>query len=55
MGMSGFLTLYMFFCVDRPEPPTNLELSDPYERTVRLTWVPGDSNHSPITGQSNAT
>uniref|UniRef100_A0A669CIG0 Neural cell adhesion molecule L1 n=1 Tax=Oreochromis niloticus TaxID=8128 RepID=A0A669CIG0_ORENI len=36
--------------MDRPNPPTNLELSDPYERTVRLSWVPGDSNHSPITG-----
>uniref|UniRef100_A0A3Q1BJ58 Neural cell adhesion molecule L1 n=1 Tax=Amphiprion ocellaris TaxID=80972 RepID=A0A3Q1BJ58_AMPOC len=35
--------------MDRPNPPTNLELSDPYERTVRLSWVPGDSNHSPIT------
>uniref|UniRef100_A0A668UKT1 Neurofascin n=1 Tax=Oreochromis aureus TaxID=47969 RepID=A0A668UKT1_OREAU len=33
----------------RPNPPTNLELSDPYERTVRLSWIPGDSNHSPIT------
>uniref|UniRef100_A0A3Q1CNC0 Neural cell adhesion molecule L1 n=1 Tax=Amphiprion ocellaris TaxID=80972 RepID=A0A3Q1CNC0_AMPOC len=37
--------------MDRPNPPTNLELSDPYERTVRLSWVPGDSNHSPITGK----
>ncbi|XP_015822712.1 neurofascin isoform X1 [Nothobranchius furzeri] len=35
--------------MDRPSPPTDLELSDPYERSVRLTWVPGDSNHSPIT------
>ncbi|KAL7398325.1 hypothetical protein ABVT39_007876 [Epinephelus coioides] len=35
--------------MDRPDPPTNLELSDPYERTVRLSWVPGDSNHNPIT------
>uniref|UniRef100_A0A8C5FYJ5 Neural cell adhesion molecule L1 n=1 Tax=Gouania willdenowi TaxID=441366 RepID=A0A8C5FYJ5_GOUWI len=35
--------------MDRPNPPTNLELSDPFERTVRLTWVPGESNHSPIT------
>ncbi|KAK2851707.1 hypothetical protein Q5P01_007983 [Channa striata] len=35
--------------MDRPDPPTNLELSDPYERTVRLTWIPGDSNHNPIT------
>ncbi|XP_029973838.1 neurofascin [Salarias fasciatus] len=35
--------------MDRPSPPTNLELSDPYERTVRLSWVPGESNHNPIT------
>ncbi|KAK7915797.1 hypothetical protein WMY93_011558 [Mugilogobius chulae] len=35
--------------MDRPEPPTDLQLSDPYERTVRLTWIPGDNNHSPIT------
>ncbi|XP_033943851.1 neurofascin [Pseudochaenichthys georgianus] len=35
--------------MDRPDPPTNLELSDPYERTVRLSWAPGDSNHNPIT------
>ncbi|XP_047457331.1 neuronal cell adhesion molecule-like [Mugil cephalus] len=34
---------------DRPNPPTDLQLSDPYERSVRLSWVPGDSNHSPIT------
>uniref|UniRef100_A0A8D3A4X5 Neurofascin-like n=1 Tax=Scophthalmus maximus TaxID=52904 RepID=A0A8D3A4X5_SCOMX len=37
------------FCLDRPSPPTDLELSDPYERSVRLSWVPGDSNHNPIT------
>uniref|UniRef100_A0A8C5C685 Neurofascin n=1 Tax=Gadus morhua TaxID=8049 RepID=A0A8C5C685_GADMO len=34
---------------DRPNPPTNLQLSDPHERSVRLSWVPGDHNHSPIT------
>ncbi|KAG7254303.1 hypothetical protein CRUP_038867, partial [Coryphaenoides rupestris] len=35
--------------MDRPNPPTDLQLSDPYERTVRLSWVPGDNNHSPVT------
>ncbi|XP_037629766.1 neurofascin isoform X1 [Sebastes umbrosus] len=35
--------------MDRPDPPTKLELSDPYERSVRLSWVPGESNHNPIT------
>ncbi|RXN11274.1 neurofascin-like isoform X1 [Labeo rohita] len=34
--------------MDRPDPPTDLEISDPSERSVRLTWVPGLSNHSPI-------
>ncbi|TMS16265.1 Neurofascin [Larimichthys crocea] len=34
--------------MDRPDPPTNLELSDPYERSVRLSWAPGDNNHNPI-------
>ncbi|KAI1890658.1 hypothetical protein AGOR_G00155920 [Albula goreensis] len=33
---------------DRPEPPMDLELSDPSERSVRLTWIPGDDNNSPI-------
>ncbi|XP_061122312.1 neurofascin isoform X4 [Syngnathus typhle] len=35
--------------LDYPNAPSKLELSDPYERSVRLTWVPGDSNFSPIT------
>ncbi|XP_030622914.1 neurofascin [Chanos chanos] len=34
--------------MDRPDPPTDLELSDPSERNVRLTWTPGPNNHSPI-------
>ncbi|XP_031421988.1 neurofascin [Clupea harengus] len=34
--------------MDRPESPTDLVISDPSERSVRLTWTPGDSNHSPI-------
>ncbi|XP_072305202.1 neurofascin [Eucyclogobius newberryi] len=39
----------LLLVMDRPDPPTDLQLSDPYERTVRLTWIPGDQNHSPIT------
>lgn len=35
---------------DRPESPKDLELSDLLVRSVRLTWVPGDDNNSPITG-----
>ncbi|XP_076840024.1 neurofascin isoform X1 [Brachyhypopomus gauderio] len=34
--------------MDRPDPPTDLELSDPSERNARLTWIPGLNNHSPI-------
>ncbi|XP_066529314.1 neurofascin isoform X2 [Hoplias malabaricus] len=34
--------------MDRPDSPTDLEVSDPSERSVRLTWVPGLSNHSPV-------
>ncbi|XP_016104092.1 neurofascin-like [Sinocyclocheilus grahami] len=34
--------------MDRPDPPSDLEISDPSERSVRLTWIPGLSNHSPI-------
>uniref|UniRef100_A0A4W4G4Y2 Neurofascin homolog (chicken) a n=1 Tax=Electrophorus electricus TaxID=8005 RepID=A0A4W4G4Y2_ELEEL len=32
---------------DRPDPPEDLELSDPAARSVRLTWVPGNDNNSP--------
>ncbi|KAF7667434.1 hypothetical protein LDENG_00060350 [Lucifuga dentata] len=38
----------LLMVMDRPDPPTNLELSDPYERSVRLSWTPGDSAHNPI-------
>uniref|UniRef100_A0A674CJW2 Neural cell adhesion molecule L1 n=1 Tax=Salmo trutta TaxID=8032 RepID=A0A674CJW2_SALTR len=39
---------FLPFLPDRPDPPTNLKLSDSFERSVRLSWTPGDSNHSPI-------
>ncbi|XP_076860253.1 neurofascin homolog (chicken) a isoform X15 [Brachyhypopomus gauderio] len=35
--------------LDRPDPPEDLELSDPEARSVRLTWVPGNDNNSPVT------
>ncbi|XP_018427163.1 PREDICTED: neurofascin isoform X8 [Nanorana parkeri] len=35
---------------DKPDPPMDLELTDLAERSVRLTWIPGDENNSPITG-----
>ncbi|XP_039197052.1 neurofascin isoform X10 [Crotalus tigris] len=33
----------------RPERPRDLELTDLAEKSVRLTWIPGDDNNSPIT------
>ncbi|XP_045438994.1 neurofascin isoform X14 [Pipistrellus kuhlii] len=33
----------------RPDKPRDLELTDLAERSVRLTWIPGDDNNSPIT------
>ncbi|MEE6480858.1 hypothetical protein FKM82_012688 [Ascaphus truei] len=35
--------------VDRPNPPFDLELTDHLERSVQLSWVPGEDNNSPIT------
>ncbi|XP_063767211.1 neurofascin homolog (chicken) a isoform X10 [Eleginops maclovinus] len=35
--------------LDRPDPPMDLDLSDPAARSVRLTWIPGNEHRSPIT------
>nr|XP_060633605.1 neuronal cell adhesion molecule isoform X17 [Anolis sagrei ordinatus] len=35
--------------VDRPDPPFDLELTDHLERSVQLSWIPGNDNNSPIT------
>uniref|UniRef100_A0AAY4EII7 Neuronal cell adhesion molecule a n=1 Tax=Denticeps clupeoides TaxID=299321 RepID=A0AAY4EII7_9TELE len=32
----------------QPDPPTDLELTDQRERSVQLTWTPGDEHNSPI-------
>ncbi|XP_053170077.1 neuronal cell adhesion molecule a isoform X3 [Scomber japonicus] len=32
---------------EQPDPPTKLELTDQTERTVQLSWIPGDENNSP--------
>ncbi|KAM4610702.1 neural cell adhesion molecule L1.2 isoform 2-T2 [Polymixia lowei] len=40
---SGSITL-----VDRPDPPTFLQLSDPKHRAVTLSWTPGDDKNSPV-------
>nr|XP_046165796.1 neurofascin-like isoform X12 [Oncorhynchus gorbuscha] len=34
---------------DRPDSPTDLELSDAKERNIRLTWIHGDDHNSPVT------
>ncbi|XP_058047803.1 neuronal cell adhesion molecule isoform X9 [Ahaetulla prasina] len=34
---------------DHPDPPYDLELTDHLERSVQLTWIPGNENNSPIT------
>ncbi|XP_066526718.1 neurofascin homolog (chicken) a isoform X8 [Hoplias malabaricus] len=34
--------------LDRPDPPQDLELSDLSARSVRLTWIPGNENNSPV-------
>ncbi|XP_047675613.1 neuronal cell adhesion molecule a isoform X15 [Tachysurus fulvidraco] len=33
---------------EQPDPPTDLELTDPGARSVQLTWIPGDEHNSPI-------
>uniref|UniRef100_A0AAR2IWC4 Neurofascin n=1 Tax=Pygocentrus nattereri TaxID=42514 RepID=A0AAR2IWC4_PYGNA len=48
MGNVNTDLLFSLLLSDRPDPPTDLEVSDPSERSVRLTWVPGLSNHSPV-------
>ncbi|KAM8915906.1 neurofascin homolog (chicken) a isoform 12-T24 [Spinachia spinachia] len=34
---------------DYPDPPMDLDLSDPAARSVRLTWIPGNDHRSPVT------
>ncbi|XP_052645304.1 neuronal cell adhesion molecule isoform X30 [Harpia harpyja] len=35
--------------VAQPNPPFDLELTGQLERSVELSWIPGDENNSPIT------
>ncbi|XP_055367701.1 neuronal cell adhesion molecule a isoform X3 [Betta splendens] len=37
----------MLTVVEKPDQPTDLELTDQTERSVRLTWIPGDNHNSP--------
>uniref|UniRef100_A0A8C4ID10 Neural cell adhesion molecule L1 n=1 Tax=Dicentrarchus labrax TaxID=13489 RepID=A0A8C4ID10_DICLA len=34
---------------NRPDPPIDLDLSDPAARSIRLTWIPGNDHRSPVT------
>ncbi|XP_035377547.1 neuronal cell adhesion molecule a isoform X13 [Electrophorus electricus] len=38
----------MLTVVERPDPPRDLELTDQRERSVQLTWTPGDEHNSRI-------
>uniref|UniRef100_A0A8U8CBK2 Uncharacterized protein n=1 Tax=Geospiza parvula TaxID=87175 RepID=A0A8U8CBK2_GEOPR len=35
--------------LSRPNPPFDLELTGQLERSIDLSWIPGDENNSPIT------
>uniref|UniRef100_A0A3B4TUN2 Neuronal cell adhesion molecule a n=1 Tax=Seriola dumerili TaxID=41447 RepID=A0A3B4TUN2_SERDU len=37
----------MLTVVEQPDPPTDLELTDQTDRSVQLTWIPGDEHNSP--------
>ncbi|XP_078424603.1 neuronal cell adhesion molecule a isoform X4 [Cetorhinus maximus] len=34
--------------LDHPDPPSDLELTNPQDRSVQLSWIPGEDNNSPI-------
>ncbi|XP_026055868.1 neural cell adhesion molecule L1-like isoform X2 [Carassius auratus] len=34
--------------VDRPDPPTQIQMTDPKDRNVTLSWTPGDDHNSPV-------
>uniref|UniRef100_A0A672JH06 Neuronal cell adhesion molecule n=1 Tax=Salarias fasciatus TaxID=181472 RepID=A0A672JH06_SALFA len=36
------------FLPERPDPPSDLELTDQKKRSVQLTWTPGNDHNSPI-------
>ncbi|XP_064174838.1 neuronal cell adhesion molecule a isoform X6 [Anguilla rostrata] len=38
----------MLTVIGQPDPPTDLDLTDEGERSVQLTWIPGDEHNSPI-------
>uniref|UniRef100_A0A8C1XH53 protein-tyrosine-phosphatase n=1 Tax=Cyprinus carpio TaxID=7962 RepID=A0A8C1XH53_CYPCA len=42
---SGSITV-----VDRPDPPTQIQMTEPKDRSVTLSWTPGDDHNSPVLG-----
>ena len=48
------MNLFEFSSTERPDPPTDLELTDHKKRSVQLTWTPGDEHNSPIQSMSPA-
>ncbi|XP_028849387.1 neural cell adhesion molecule L1.2 isoform X2 [Denticeps clupeoides] len=40
---SGSITI-----VDRPDPPSQLQIFNPMDRSVTLSWTPGDDHNSPV-------
>lgn len=47
---SGMIICFVFIrFTARPNPPLDLELTGQLERSIELSWVPGEENNSPIT------
>ncbi|KAM7414914.1 hypothetical protein PAMA_019636 [Pampus argenteus] len=45
---SAELTVVEAAVYERPDPPTDLELTEHKKRSVQLTWTPGDEHNRPI-------
>ncbi|XP_050953349.1 neural cell adhesion molecule L1.2 isoform X1 [Labeo rohita] len=40
---SGSITI-----VDRPDPPTQIQMTEPKDRSLTLSWTPGNDHNSPV-------
>ncbi|GAB5568438.1 neuronal cell adhesion molecule isoform X20 [Prionailurus iriomotensis] len=49
VSASAVLSVVATSAVDVPNPPFDLELTDQLDKSVQLSWTPGDDNNSPIT------
>lgn len=43
-----YLSPVLYPSAEQPDPPADLELTDPGARSVQLTWIPGAEHNSPI-------